>query len=194
MKSCVSSSRSSSSISLLAETSLGYPPPCIRAVSVPFVWRVPNAIGTVQCPACSSTGRLKPRAARALWGRDCAQGSHRSVWAAAGFAPRKHMHFWSLSCPGVSVGSSPFPCDCPDTLTFLCCMLRAWQLLCPSRALGDGEAFSRVERGKDRARQLQLLGVALQWCSWCCRWDADPCRGQPWMVLSMNTATQAVLP
>lgn len=57
MGSCVSSSDSSSSSLLeclpLAETSPGCAPPCIRAVSLPFMWRVLSTVGTVSFTVCS---------------------------------------------------------------------------------------------------------------------------------------------
>jgi len=56
MESCASSSGSSSSPERLplAETSPGCAPPCVRAVSLPFVWRVPSSVGTLSFAVCTA--------------------------------------------------------------------------------------------------------------------------------------------
>lgn len=179
MESCASSSDSSSSSLLerlpLAETSPGCAPPCIRAVSLPFIWRVLSAVGTLSFAACSAQsapvqGDRGPGLHGHSRGGSCAQGSRGLVWAAAGIAPRKHVHFWSLACPatpGASPWGSPFLCNCHDTPCILSAAVRARQPLCPSRALGDGEAFCRAEHSKGRARQPQ------------------PPRGRPAVVLAV---------
>lgn len=180
MQNCASGSDSSSNLLEHlppSETSLGCTPPCIRAVPLPFVWRVPSAVGTLSFTVYSARhapawGNRGPGLHNRSPGWELRPGVPR---AAAGFAPGKHVHFGSLACPpapGASPRSSPFLCDCPDTPHIpLCCTERARQPLCPSCALGDGEAFCRAERGKGRARRPQ------PWrCSPCCRWDWGPCR------------------
>lgn len=166
MENCTSGSDSSSNLLEHlppSETSLCCTPPCIsiRAVPLPFVWRVLSTVGTLSFTVYSA------RRAPAWGNRGPGLHSRSPGWelrpevpqAAAGFAPGKHVHFGSLACPptpGASPRSRPFLCNRPDTPHIpLCCTVRARQPLCPSCALGDGEAFCRVERDKGRARQQQ---------------------------------------